>query len=178
MVKYLIDSNCLIEAYRRYYNFDIVPSFWHQFKRTYDQSVFLLDKVKNEICLQTDPIKKDELQLWLEQNCLIGGKVISCTKNQAVIDQYQIILQYVYNAPHYRESSFREWALSMDKADPWLIAVASIDNYTIVTLETRDSNLSANNPTRKEPKIPDVCDYFGVECINLFDFMRRENCII
>lgn len=27
-VKFLLDANVFIEAYRRYYSFDIAPSFW------------------------------------------------------------------------------------------------------------------------------------------------------
>ncbi|TDL96621.1 DUF4411 family protein [Macrococcus carouselicus] len=62
---------------------------------------------------------------------------------------------------------------SIDKADLWLIAVAKVYGYTIVTMEKRDRNLSDSNPTKRELHISDVCDRFEVECIDLFELMRR-----
>lgn len=173
---YLIDSNCLIEAYRRYYSFDIVPTFWEKFLITYQHSIFLIDKVRDELCSKSNK-HKDDLQLWVEDNCCFKGKVI-LSNQQKYVDKYAEILQFIYDAPQYKTSSFIEWSNNLNKADPWLIAVASIDKFTIVTMEKSDPNLSAGSPTKREPKIPDVCKWFDVECIDLFELMRRENCIV
>lgn len=40
--KYILDANVFIEAHRRYYSFDIAPSFWNFHK--YFIIEFLIDK--------------------------------------------------------------------------------------------------------------------------------------
>ena len=63
MTKYLIDSNSLISPYRTFYQFDLVPSFWKWFKETYDESVYLVDKVRDELCHVKGAGDKDDLQV-------------------------------------------------------------------------------------------------------------------
>lgn len=70
MNKYLVDSNILISPHRTFYQFVLVPSFWLWFIKTYDLSIFLVDKVRDEICTSKEDNKKDLLQLWVESNCL------------------------------------------------------------------------------------------------------------
>ncbi|MCY1606417.1 DUF4411 family protein [Staphylococcus pettenkoferi] len=178
MTEYLIDSNIFIEPYQRYYNFDIAPTYWDKFLTMYKNSILLVDKVKVEICKQTDDGKKDELQKWVEDECLPLNKGISSTSNQEVFNKFRAINKYVKESPYYKDSSYREWFSNPDKADPWPIAIAAVHGYTIVTFENQNNNLSSKNPTKKEPRIPDIRKEFDVECIDLFELMRRENCVI
>ncbi|EMW5623511.1 DUF4411 family protein [Enterococcus faecalis] len=175
MKKYLIDSNSLISPYRTFYQFDLVPSFWNWFKTTYDHSIYLVDKVRDELCHAKK--NKDDLQLWIEQNCVSKEKIILPNTDIEVLKEYQNILNYIDSSPLYKQKSYDEWA-EFDKADPWLIAIAKAHNYTIVTMEERNLNLHPKNPTAKEPRIPDVCAELGVECINLYDLMHESHCII
>lgn len=50
-------------------------------------------------------------------------------------------------------------------ADPWLIAIAIVGGYSVVTFERTSAS-------PKKPKIPDICDHFGVKHCNLFQMMR------
>jgi hypothetical protein len=50
-------------------------------------------------------------------------------------------------------------------ADPFVIALAQVNNCAVVTEEKA-------RPTR--PKIPDVCAGLGLRCINMLDLMRQE----
>ena len=50
-------------------------------------------------------------------------------------------------------------------ADPWVIAHAMSEGAIVVTKELPNSSVS------KRIKIPDVCDAFGVEWMNDFDFV-------
>lgn len=69
---------------------------------------------------------------------------------------------------HYTAGAKARFA-EANNADAWLIAYAMVYDYTIVTFETY-------TPEKKsEIKIPVVCKKFGVECINLHEFMRRMN---
>jgi MinD superfamily P-loop ATPase len=52
-------------------------------------------------------------------------------------------------------------------ADPWVIGLAMARDLVVVTQETRPG--SSDSPT-----IPRVCNHFGVEFVNTFEFMRRE----
>lgn len=174
--KYLIDSNSLISPYRTFYQFGLVPSFWDWLKQTYDDSIFLVDKVRDELCHATG-VKKDDLQLWVEDNCLGTGKVILPNTDVDVLTEYVAVLSYIETAKVYTQKSYDEWAI-FNKADPWLIAIAKANDYTIVTMEERDNNLNSSHPTKKEPRIPDVCHAMGVECINLFELMHSEGCVI
>jgi hypothetical protein len=50
-------------------------------------------------------------------------------------------------------------------ADPFIIASAKINGFCVVTQESNKS---------KGARIPTACIDFGVECINLEDFLERE----
>lgn len=52
-------------------------------------------------------------------------------------------------------------------ADPFVIALALARDGVVVTEERRGS------PTR--PKIPDVCDALGIECLTLVGFIERQH---
>jgi hypothetical protein len=62
-----------------------------------------------------------------------------------------------------------------NNADPFLIALAIINKqqklmqakYTIVTEEVPSNNVS-------KPKIPDVCNHYKIEYLNLNDFLKKE----
>lgn len=51
-------------------------------------------------------------------------------------------------------------------ADPFIVAAAESSNGCVVTEESKKPNA---------PNIPNVCEYFNVDCTNLQGFMEREN---
>jgi len=58
---------------------------------------------------------------------------------------------------------------TMPDADPFLIALARCrGGWVVVTLETVSKNIF-------KPKIPNVCEYFGVKYINLLGLFRECN---
>ncbi|GEQ32635.1 hypothetical protein B795N_05170 [Marinilactibacillus psychrotolerans] len=177
MKKYLIDSNSLISPYKTFYQFELVPSFWEWLKPVYDQSIFLVDKVRDELRPAKKSKDKDELQKWIETNCLAEEKIILPNTDIEVLNNYAKVLNHVDQSPFYKQKSYDLWA-DFKKADPWLIAIALTHGYTIVTMEVRNTHLGSGPATSKEPKIPDVCNALGVECINLYDLMHDHNCSI
>lgn len=58
-----------------------------------------------------------------------------------------------------------------ESADPWVIALAKLRGWTVVSQET-----SAHEKCKpaKSYYIPDVCRDLGVPCINLLGLMRKE----
>lgn len=151
--------------YRFYYAFDIAPSFWEKladaFKR---KQIVLLDKVKDEV-LKGD----DDLTKWIRANEEIID--VCDYKTESVIANYQAVLQYIQTCGLYKESALASW-VPANIADPWLIAAAKSNNYTIVTLEAPSGGLSKKT-LNKSAKIPDVARALNVKTISLFEMMRR-----
>ena len=64
---FLIDSNTLIDPYRRYYSFNFVPGFWSFIKdKIVENRVVILDKVYDELVIKrkSDDAYTD-LSKWL-----------------------------------------------------------------------------------------------------------------
>lgn len=94
-------------------------------------------------------------------------------------------MNYINTANVYVGSGASNWS-SVGKADPILVAIAMTFNHRIVTFEQRsgafqkinNNGKSSNKPknpnyrTSKEPKIPDVADYFGVGCVDFYTVER------
>jgi len=53
-------------------------------------------------------------------------------------------------------------------ADPFVVALAHIEECTVVTGERRRTK------SADRPNIPDVCDALDIPCITLLDLMRAE----
>ncbi len=86
----------------------------------------------------------------------------------------QIIQKMTQDPPHishYSTSAKANFARASN-ADAWLVAYAKVFNHTIVTFETY------NSEEKKNIKIPVVCKEFGVDYINLHEFMRRMRMIL
>ncbi len=162
--KFLIDSNSFMTPYRQYYAFDLVPAYWNELsKRTNSGKLVLLDMVKAEI-----DKGKDDLADWLSRQV---GFAICNHISPEIIGKYQEVLQYIQTCGLYKEQALRIWA-DGDAADPWLIASAIVNDYTIITAEVPSGGLSVKNPN-KNAKIPDVAKAFGVRTNNLYYMMRQ-----
>jgi len=61
--------------------------------------------------------------------------------------------------------SVEAWDFSKG-ADPWVIAHALEDHGIVVTKE------SDARPTAKKARIPDVCDHFGVKCVDTLTMLK------
>jgi hypothetical protein len=56
-------------------------------------------------------------------------------------------------------------------ADPFVIATAKVKCLTVITDEKATNTLN-------RPNIPDVCNDYGVLCINLLQLIQSENWVI
>lgn len=155
---YILDSNIFIQAHRSYYPFDVVPSFWKKLEELSHKGVISsIDKVKMEICDRAYP---DELANWCADrlpNNFFKDSSIS-------LDSYSELVHWTENS--YFNQRAKDEFLTTDLADPWLIAVARTNNYTVVTHET-------SNPNRvSRIKIPEPCIHFGVRYIDGIQMFR------
>lgn len=164
MEKFLIDSNSFITPYKQYYAFDLVPSYWTEVSKcTNSERLILLDMVKAEIDKGAD-----DLSDWLNRQT---GFIICNHVLPAIVNKYQEILQYIQNCGLYQNQALQTWARA-DIADPWIIAAAAVNDYTIITAEVPSGGLSVKNPN-KYAKIPDVARAFDVKTENIYYMMRQ-----
>lgn len=161
--KFLIDSNALMEPFRFYYAFDLIPAYWIELKKFFDSGqIVVLDAVKNEV-----DKGGDDLALWLST---IDNLVVIPKVTEETIKNYQDILEFIKSSGYYKEEAFRAWAPS-SVADPWLIASAKVNDFTLVTQEVPSGGLSKKTPNKKA-KIPDIARFFEVKTISIYDMMR------
>ncbi|BDR53811.1 hypothetical protein KIM372_17180 [Bombiscardovia nodaiensis] len=165
---YLIDSNCLVDPYNRYYSPDFRLSrvFWDKLKSLVQEGqVGLVSKVREEVYGH----QSDQLDQWLDD---VRSLEIECERSQEIVLAYQQVLQFVASEESgYQSTAIRDWA--QDKvADPWLIGAAVEFSCPIVTFE--NAQVEADQPW-KHPKIPTVAGSFGLQCVDLFDFMRQSD---
>ena len=154
---YFLDSNTFIEAKNRFYSFDLCPGFWDWLK-TFPEtnSVLTTTHVKEELVEQDD-----ELSNWIH------------TLPKDVFMEPSIEIQYklkeIVNYIQSRYKKKNEIDKFLSKADPWLIAAAMQCNGTVVTQE-----ILVQGHTHNRIKIPNICKEFNVNCINIFELLRRE----
>lgn len=166
---FLLDANAFLTPSKNYYNFDLAPSYWEKLNQlATDGRIKTIDKINDEICVRDKENKKDDLQIWFENE--FKGEVVQ-TKDQKIVNEYQKVIQYLYNTPKYSKKAFLEWGSNHELADPWLIATAKVKNWSIVTLEIK-KHYNGGTPL-KNAKIPNVCEDLHVDCVDVFSMMRE-----
>ncbi len=164
MSKFIVDSNFFIQAHRAYYPLDVVQSFWMKIKSLADKEIIVsIDKVHKEIFENSS--HEDELRNWCESNLEASFFVNTDT----VLQNYIAIISWVNSmSHHYTPSAIQEF-LETDLADPWLVAFAVSNGWTIVTYEKSEPN------RKNRIKIPEVCNQFNVRYINTIEMLRELN---
>ena len=152
---YLLDTNVFIEAYRRYYGLDLCPGFWDSIAHYCEEGRLLsIDRVRAEIH------EGDSLDAWIKQS---PENLFVSTADEAVVHHYQQLIASVQSDEQFLETAKTEFA---SVADGWLIAYAAAYDAKIVTHELRDSEI------RRRVPIPNIADWFSIDCINTFDMLR------
>lgn len=102
---FLFDSNSFITPYKRYYPFDMVPSFWQCLEDAIQKgSVVILDRVYEELLRgkiideTTKTPVDDELAKWVK-NC--PSLVPVNHKQPEIIQQYGQIINYIQTSGYY-----------------------------------------------------------------------------
>ena len=95
---------------------------------------------------------------WMEQNREIFS---TPTTSEAKF------IRKIYEVKHFQQNvEHKKMKKGGLNADPFVIAKAAVNDAIVVTLETEQPNSA---------KIPNICEYFGIECFNLEDFMEAES---
>jgi hypothetical protein len=155
--RYLIDANVLMQAKRLYYRFAVCPGFWDCIVWHHKQgSILSIDRVKKEI-----EDGKDDLAHWVKRQC--PKSFFEATSVPEIAAEYGNAMVWVQSQARYTHAAAAKFA---GDADGWLIAYAKQHNITVVTQEV------AAPESRKEVKIPDVCDALGVKYVDTYDMLE------
>lgn len=157
-IKYLLDSNILIQSYKMYYQFNFCPAYWEWIEQLNTGGLLSIDKVYDELSAGNDTLAE-----WVKSRKSKFVKFDSIS-SQVLPDIYKILKNG--NVPNNRIIDFMENSL----ADSYLIAYAKAHNCILITHEERTSKLNC----KRKVHIPDVCDALGVNCTTIYEIMRKD----
>ncbi len=156
----LLDSNIFIEAKNRYYAFDICPGFWEWMDNVCGTDVGTIVNVRDELI-----DGGDELAAWAKDRR--DADWFMPVDDEATQQNFAAVAQAVVDGG-YKDTAVDKF---LAKADPWLIAKAMTVGATIITHEVIEPY------SKRRVPIPNVCDTFGVPCVNTFDALRKFSTI-
>lgn len=164
---FLLDSDIFISSFRSHHPMTYAEfhNLWFWLERLAAKGeVKIINHVFKEL---TERASKNDLLAEWTRKVFHDDRIIN-TKTDEIISKYQDVQSYLAECGFYSENSYKQWEPE-DKADPWLIAAAIVNNAIIVTNE-QPVNLSHNQLMKKEPKIPNVAEKLGVTTMNLRTF--------
>ncbi len=146
---YSIDTSAILEGWVRSYPPDVFGTVWAKLKGLGNGgTLFTPDEVIEELKKKEDGAwkwAKDELQV------------------HAMDGEIQTVVAGIL-AAHQRLVDERK---NRSKGDPFVIALAKMRGFAVVTAEKASGNL-------QKPKIPDVCLVMNIKCITLLDLFRQQ----
>lgn len=152
---YVFDTSAFSRLFRNYYP-DIFSSLWRLFDQlVINDQITSTREVKHE--LQDGAVT--EAREWANKNSALFPPP---TDDEAQFVR-KILEDFQYNIGN------RKLHKGGKSADPFVIARAKILGATVVTLESKSEQ------NTKSGKIPNICKHFGVACVSLEEFMKREN---
>jgi DNA-binding cell septation regulator SpoVG len=147
---YCIDSNLVIQGRKHLYPPRRFASLWHNVERLITEGrIRASAMVKAELS-----IADDEVCQWVRGQ---HGLFVPLDKRQT--DEVTRIQEDFDDLVDHRKNK--------SGADPFVIALARVNGYTVVTLET----MAAPN---ERTRIPNVCKKYGIPCIDLIGLMDAE----
>jgi hypothetical protein len=140
----------------------VATTFWEKIKKLcLENRIVSIDKVKDEIFKNDDQLKK-----WIESN--IPEDFFKSTETEEVLIKYREVVQWANSrTDHYIKKAIDDF-LRYKNADAWVVAYAlSInENCVIITQEKSEPN------RKSKIKIPEVCDAFKIQYMNIIEMFR------
>jgi hypothetical protein len=156
MTRYCFDSNIYIEMKNGPYGFDIAPGFWSWIEREAEAGIIY----SSEMVYQELILYSDELANWIRAR---SGAPFFIEPDREAQERYREVVDYVeVTYPPHKAAEF------LAGADPWVIAQAWRDTSVVVTHEDHVDSRS------KKPKIPNICEHFGVAYTKLYELLRAR----
>ena len=150
---YIFDSSPLIDLFRYYY-LDTFPSLWENFDALVsERRIISVREVRNELGGHGD-----RLSDWVK-----GHRELFHTPTT---DELGFVAE-IFKIAHFQMLvRKKEQLIGNPVADPFVIAKAeALEEGCVVTQEVKKPNAA---------RIPNVCEYFDIPCLNLEAFMENE----
>jgi predicted nuclease of predicted toxin-antitoxin system len=147
---YVIDTSALLDGWVRHYPPDVFPSLWSNLETMIKSGeMFSPDEVLSELSQ-----KDDAVYAWAKTN---GAMFLSLDQDiqratTEILDQFPRLVGAMKDR---------------NRADPFVIAVAKVKEAIVVTGEKSIG-------TRDRPRIPIVCDHFGISHCTLLELIREK----
>lgn len=147
---YCLDTSGLLDAWVRWYPPDVFPSFWLKIEDLVDSGRII---ASDEVLVELES-REDELYKWAKDR----RQMFLPLDEDIQILAVKILEQFPRLVDTRRERS---------QADPFVIAVAMLHKRIAIAGEKASG-------TAEKPRIPNVCNYFGVEHMGIVQLIRRE----
>jgi predicted nucleic acid-binding protein len=165
-MQYCLDTNVYIEAYRRYYAFDIAPGFWQGIIQLAENQVVCSPDLVYEEILKLD----DELAAWAKAHRKLLFAVPDDLTQQTFAEIAELVTTFY--EPHHAEKF-------LSGADPWVIAYARAHQLRVVTQESlKNEQKGANGKFPGAVKIPNICKHTGVQYQDTFAMLREQKIVL
>ena len=169
---YYCDASALITAWDQRYRptIAIFQKFWELLENIFEQERLIIPKIifqeikikDSKISISGKQDKKLSLKDWLEDTAKITLK-----------DHREYLEQLAELSKKYKKDEASDGKTSsVSKADLYLIAMAKVENWIVLTEEATQKQLPEK---MSKYKIPAVCEKEKVECLSLIDFLEAEN---
>lgn len=157
MPRFWLDANVLIEAHNGSYPFDMAERFWERMAEHIESgNILSVRRVYQEMAEQE---KHQDAVAQFVTNRRNQGLCVSPSRE--VTSKVGEIEAYVFS----KYDAVRVLEFSRG-GDPWVIAQAFVDSGIVVTKE------SALRPNAQKPRVPDICQHFGVKCVDTLTMFR------
>lgn len=152
-MSYVFDNNSL-RVLSNYYP-DQFPSFWQRFGEAVDSGLVVsVREVRRELDQYS---RTDWLLDWLDDHAQL---FLSPTSVETAF------IAEIFRVPHFQALVGHVQQLrGAPVADPFIVASARVSGRCVVTEEVLKPNAA---------KIPNVCQYFDIDCTNVRGFLQRE----
>lgn len=152
-MSYCIDTSSLIAAWHELYPPANFPSFWNHLDSLIRSGrLYSPFEVRREITN-----KSEALSSWLDDR---KGMFVQLDANiQAEVKEVLARFQ-----------SFARGHGGKEFADPFVVALGKCNGYIVITEEKGGSDT--------KPKIPFVCNHYGIGCINILGLIQAEKWVI
>lgn len=150
---YCIDTSALIAAWYERYKPNRFPKLWDQLDELIKEGRLVSSSLVLRECSKQ---RSEELHEWLQPRA-------SMFQMPDEIVQAQV--EHIVNTYTGLVTAGKE----KFQADPFVIALAKVNGYTVITEETGLTSLS---------KIPGVCNAIKVGCINLMQLIDQEDWVL
>jgi hypothetical protein len=149
-LSFSFDTSAFLDAWVRNYPRDVFPKFWLLLEEAVDDGVVR----SSEEVFRELKRRDDEVLAWAKARPHLFLPLDEPTQAAAaeVLERCQELVKS---------------GGSRSAADPFVIALAKVQNWTVVSGERPSGRLD-------RPHIPDVCGVFGIRCLTLLQFLREQ----